>query len=453
MLFHSPTFLVFLAVFLSGLWVFRGEARIVYTCLASYVFYGWWYPPYLFVLLGLTAYAYIFTRFQRIPRAWLFPVIALGLLPLCVFKYTAFVLQNLSAVTGLEPFFHPDWALPLGISFVSFTVIAYVLDVRAGKYPPGGKLSHTALYISFFPQLIAGPVLRAHELMPQIGRIKVQPEKVKLALLLFSVGAMKKVGVADQLAPLVDRIYGSEQVLTSSESILAFYAFSIQIYCDFSGYTDMALALGLLLNVSLPENFERPYIAMSIREFWRRWHMTLSRWLRDYLYVPLGGSRQGIARTVAAITITMALGGLWHGAAWTFVLWGLFHGLLVAAEHVMEKCGVRPLPFPGWIKSLVVFHVVSLLWVFFRAPSLEQAWNLLHGFCVSGSLDALSMAPLAPVLVVAVIALHPLDNLAKVRGLADRLPISVVSPLALMVIVICAALSVNNPSTFIYFDF
>jgi len=234
---------------------------------------------------------------------------------------------------------------------------------------------------------------------------------------------------------------------------LAFYAFTVQIYCDFSGYTDMALALGILLNVNFPLNFNSPYAAASIRDFWRRWHMTLSRWLRDYLYIPLGGSRKGVPRTVLALMLTMLLGGLWHGAAWTFVVWGSMHGLFVATEYLAEKYGVRGPNFPRWIRSIIVIHLVGLTWIFFRAPSFERAWDVITGFMTPGDLTLLMAAPLAPIIILVVFVLHPFDTVPRIRKFADGMAGSVIVPFSLMLILLCAALSVSNPSAFIYFDF
>ncbi len=453
MLFHSPTFLGFLILFLVGLRFFKDERRVIYVCIFSYIFYGWWYPPYIVLLLGLTVYAHFFTWRKNLSRASLWLVILLGLLPLIFFKYTGFILENITALTDIRFSVRYDWKLPIGISFITFTAIAYIIDTRKNHALAERNFWHTALFISFFPQLIAGPILRARELMPQITQIRFNPSTLKVALFLFAIGAMKKVGVADQLAPVVDQIYTSDTPINQTEALLAFYAFAVQIYCDFSGYTDMALALGLLLHVEFPMNFNSPYAAVSIRDFWRRWHMTLSRWLRDYLYFPLGGSRLGISRTLLALLATMLLGGLWHGAAWTFIIWGGLHGLYVAIEHFAEKSNLPFSRIPKSIRILIVVHLVGFAWIFFRAPDFSRALEVIHGFFVPGNTAMLENNPLVPLLIVAVFLLHPLDNLPKIRAFADRLPISIIAPLSIMLVLVCAALSVANPSAFIYFDF
>ena len=248
MLFHSPTFLIFLALFLVGLKLFKSENRIIYTCVCSYIFYGWWYLPYVPIVMGLTVYAHYFSLSKRIARYHILPIAILGLIPLIFFKYTGFIVENIEALTWIEFPFDHNWPLPLGISFITFTAIAYIADTRTGRAKVERNFWHTALFISFFPQLIAGPILRAREFMPQIKNIGFNASAIKPALFLFAIGALKKVGVADQLAPVVDKIYSGGGVIDSAMAVLVFYAFSIQIYCDFSGYTDMALALGILLD-------------------------------------------------------------------------------------------------------------------------------------------------------------------------------------------------------------
>lgn len=453
MLFHSPTFLIFVVLFIVGLALFKGERRIIYVCVSSYVFYGWWYPPYVVILFGLSAFAHYFALSPNHSRARLAAGIAIGLLPLAFFKYWEFILDNIEALIGTDFPFRHDFALPIGISFISFTALAYIIDTRRNRDLVERNFWHTALFISFFPQLIAGPILRCRELMPQIAGIRFTPSALKLALFLFAIGAMKKVGVADQLAPIVDQIYSGEGPIDRTQALIAFYAFSVQIYCDFSGYTDMALALGFLLGVEFPLNFNSPYAATSIRDFWRRWHMTLSRWLRDYLYIPLGGNRHGATRMVFALMATMLLGGLWHGAAWNFVIWGGLHGLFVTLEHLTEKAGVRFKAIPRWARSLIVIHLVGLTWIFFRAPDFSRAWDMILGFARPGDIALLADNPLVPVLILGVFALHPLDTVPRIRAFADKVPMSIILPLSVMLILICAALSVNNPSAFIYFDF
>jgi D-alanyl-lipoteichoic acid acyltransferase DltB (MBOAT superfamily) len=452
MLFHSLKFLGFFAVYVALLPLFRGNGRLIFSLLASYIFYASWNPYYLPVLLGLTVYAWLFAWGGPRSNAAVIISVAVGLAPLAVFKYSAFFISLIHDLTGAGPDAVRQMALPLGLSFITFTAIAYVVDVQRGKRKSERSFWNVALYIAFFPHLIAGPIMRAGELIPQFARLAATWRELRPALLLFAVGAVKKVGIADQLAPDVDAIFSAKVPLDAGHALLALYGFAVQIYADFSGYTDMALALAAFLGISFPLNFNRPYAAVSIRDFWRRWHMTLSRWLRDYLYIPLGGSRGGDARLVMAVLVTMGLGGLWHGAGWTFILWGLFHGTLVAVEHLGERRGWS-LPLPPWGRRLVVFHLVALAWVFFRAPSAGRAVEIITALAKPGGMDAFAAAPAVPLLIVAALGLHRFDTVEGVRSLAARLPAAVTVVGAVMTLVICAALAMENPSAFIYFDF
>ena len=453
MLFQTPTFLIFLILFIAGFWITQGRTRTIYTCFASYLFYGWWFPPYTVVLLLLTLYAYYFGMKPVESSVLMAGVILLGLSPLLVFKYTDFVLENIELISGFAIGLKPNWLLPIGISFITFTAIAYIIDVRRKQIVAETEIWNIALFISFFPQLVAGPILRGNELLSQLKTLQINTPAIKAALFLFAVGAVKKVGIADQLAPVVDKVYRGTNVITLPDALLAFYGFAIQIYGDFSGYTDMALALALLFCVKLPKNFDRPYLAISVRQFWRCWHMTLSRWLRDYLYIPLGGSKNGIQRTLGAILITMVLGGLWHGAAWTFVIWGLLHGLFIAFEHWFELRRGTVKKLPRSVKIFLVFHLVCASWIFFRAPNIERAIDVFKGFLIPGDFAIIWASPLVPLLIVGTLLLHPLDSYKRVVGKAESLPTAVVVPLSMMLILICSALASNNPSAFIYFDF
>jgi len=322
------------------------------------------------------------------------------------------------------------------------------------------RIADTGLYIAFFPQLIAGPILRPSELIPQLPRIAFRRSMVAYAALLFTLGAVKKVVVADGIGPHVDAIYTMAGPISQPQALFALYGFTVQIYCDFSAYTDMALALAALLGVRLPRNFNRPYLAASVREFWRCWHMTLSRWLRDYLYFSLGGNRQGTVRMLAAVMATMLLGGLWHGAAWTFVLWGGAHGLYIIVENGWARMAQgRRFPLPTWARRLVVLHLVAVAWVLFRAPGLDQVVMVYSGILVPGGTGINTYAGFAAgalwplLLMAAFFLLHQFDTVARVRWVAAKLPAEVTVAGAFSVLAVCVALSVDNPNSFIYFDF
>ena len=340
MLFSSPIFFAFFAVYFLLHLITPRPARILLIIIGSTVFYAWWKISYVWLPYLLMAIAYLGVVWieaavdaaQR-KRRLLLTIVAL-FVPLAFFKYTDFIYRDV-----LGPVF--GWhdsvlnlPLPLGVSFVTFTLTAYVVDIYSGKFAGKVSLSTLTGYVLFFPHLIAGPILRPIELIPQLWRPRAALSAHFYAgLAIFTVGLVKKLVFADQIGTVVDAAYRAD-VVNAPTAWLAIYGFSMQIYCDFSGYTDMAIGLALIIGVRLPNNFLRPYGAMSLIDFWRRWHITLSFWLRDYLYIPLGGNRSGRLRTYLNMIITMTLGGLWHGASWTFVIWGLLHGLGVAFVHL-----------------------------------------------------------------------------------------------------------------------
>jgi alginate O-acetyltransferase complex protein AlgI len=385
---------------------------------ASYLFYGWIDWRWVLLLMASsvvnTVAAQVIARSpsQSTRRRALVAAIVFDLGLLAVFKYLGFFVSELDSALesiGLgSPLPLVQIVLPIGISFFTFQAITYVVDVYRGE-TRAASLIELAILQAFFPHLVAGPIVRANELLPQL-RTPRDPRAVLAGPAIFLIvgGFLKKTVVADELARrVVDPVYGNPDAYSASELTLAFYAFAAQIYCDFSGYTDMAIGLALLLGYQLPQNFNRPYMALSLQEFWRRWHMTLSRWLRDYLYIPLGGNRDGRLRTYRNVMITMLLGGLWHGAAWTFLLWGGIHGAALSAERFARErfAGFR---LPAWAAWLVTFHVVCVAWVFFRAPDLGTAFDILGGLGLSGPAPLVTLpVVLLVVTAVAIQALPP----------------------------------------------
>ncbi len=454
MLFHSAPFLVFFAVFLLLFVRLAPAHRIWATLIASYVFYGWWNPLYLFLLAGFSIAAFVAApRVGRLPKPGFALVILLALVPLVFFKYAHFIWENVPWVRVLHPVEPVRHALPLGISFITFTVLAYLVDVRKGVYRTRETFERVALYISFFPHLIAGPIMRPRELFPQFAHLRINPKLAKIGVLLFAVGLVKKTIFADTLSRVVDAAYRQDAAVSWLDSALAVYGFAVQVYCDFSGYVDMALGLAFILGVRLPLNFNRPYLAVSIRDFWKRWHMTLSRWLKDYLYIPLGGNRKGPARTYLNLMATMLIGGLWHGAAWTFVIWGGYHGVLLAAEHALERVWKNGFRIPAPVRIFVTLHLVVISWVFFRARDLGQARRILSGF-FSGIPPADTAYAVFPLLLIALFfVLHRFDRVSLVCWFAKRFGALPVYGLALSLLVVGLSLSVGNANAFIYFDF
>jgi D-alanyl-lipoteichoic acid acyltransferase DltB (MBOAT superfamily) len=463
MIFPTVQFAIFFPIVLLVSWVLmpRPRAWKPFMLLASYVFYGaagWRFAVLLAaVTLGNQAAALLMSRPRLAShrKALMVAAVALDLGVLGVFKYYGFFTQELNGLLGrLGIAFSAPLAaiaIPLGVSFFTFQAISYVVDVYRRTIEPGRTID-VALYLAFFPHVVAGPIVRAREFLPQLVTPRDRRDvPVGAAVTLIAMGLVKKVVLADYLArALVDPVFAVPTAYHAPDVALAAYGYAAQIFCDFSGYTDIAIGLALLLGFVFPQNFDAPYRALGLREFWRRWHMTLSRFLRDFLYIPLGGSRGGEGRTARNVMITMLLGGLWHGAAWTFVLWGGLHG----AGQVVERRLHGRLRLPAWLRWLITFHVVVLGWILFRSPDLSIAGQVL------GQLADFGPATLwtAPV-VIAVFAVIGLQLLPREPIRALRLRIEALDPaplgLALAVIVILVAATVPSQGVppFIYFQF
>jgi D-alanyl-lipoteichoic acid acyltransferase DltB (MBOAT superfamily) len=402
MLFNSQAFIfLFLPLTLLGFFVLgRISMKLAagWLAAASLFFYGWWSPAYVALLLAsilgnffsgtAIARAHAAGQTQRSRRLLTLAVIA-NLALLSYYKYANFFVDNLNAVagTGLSL---GEIILPLGISFFTFTQIAFLVDAHQGKAREY-NLVHYGLFVTYFPHLIAGPILHHGEMMPQFARRDIyrpQHDLIAAGLTLFVLGLAKKVLIADGVAPYVAPVFdapGAGLTLTMLEAWCGALAYTFQLYFDFSGYSDMAVGLSLMFGVRLPVNFHSPYKAVNIIDFWRRWHMTLSRFLRDYLYVPLGGNRKSAARRYANLLITMLLGGLWHGAGWTFVLWGALHGVYLVINHawlaLRRRLGQdrhRGTPWGRRAGCLLTFIAVVVAWVLFRAPDIDSAMAILR---------------------------------------------------------------------------
>lgn len=396
MLFNSYGFLFFfLPIVLGGFYFasrYGREYGAAWLVLASLFFYGYWDAKYL--LLLLLSIAFNFFMGQRIflaasrgaKKKLLVFAIVVNLLALAYFKYANFFLENLLSDQSV----HLDIVLPLGISFYTFTQIAYLVDAYSQRAYER-NFSHYTLFVTFFPHLIAGPVLHHKDMMPQFARsetYKVNWAHLASGLVLFSAGLAKKLLFADAFAPYVSAVFdaaGNDAVMLSIyEAWAAALAYTLQIYFDFSGYTDMALGLALMFNIKLPRNFDSPYKATSIIDFWRRWHITLSTFLRDYLYISLGGNRKGVLRRYSNLFATMLLGGMWHGAGWTFIVWGALHGLYLVVNHLWRTVfsGFRQSVVPRWLSGslswLLTFVAVVIAWVIFRAKDMPEAVKILQ---------------------------------------------------------------------------
>ena len=412
MLFNSYPFLFgFLPIILLGFYLLRQrsrEAAILWLTLGSLFFYGWWAPAYLPLILLSIAMNYGFGfllvsqaaggRAKR-AQAVLFAAIAVNLTLLGYFKYANFFVDNLNAV-GLGPWNIATVVLPIGISFFTFTQIAYLVDVYAGKAREP-RFLHYALFVTYFPHLVAGPILHHKEMMPQFAREQHSPlaENLAVGFSIFVIGLFKKVVIADGIALYADPLFTAAHSGAHPAFLEAWcgaLAYTFQLYFDFSGYSDMAVGLSRMLGIRLPINFDSPYKATNIAEFWRRWHMTLSRFLRDYLYIPLGGSRRGPVRRYVNLMATMLLGGLWHGAGWTFVIWGGLHGFYLVVNHAWHAVrgtvpGREAAPRAGalgrWMGRFTTFGAVVVAWVFFRATALPDALRIVRGMVGANGFD------------------------------------------------------------------
>ena len=469
MLFTETRFFVFFAAYLILHFLIPATQRIWLIIVGGLVFYAWWRPDYLWVPVALTLIASYGTQWlvaaagERARKRRLIVTLVVLFLPLAIVKYTYFVLVHiLGLVVNPAALLNPPelvkWALPLGISFISFTACAYVVDVYRGIFPVQQKLRHVLAHILFFPHLIAGPILRPHELIPRLKAMRpARDARFMLGLSIFTFGLVKKVVFADQISTTVEQVYGATSTAGALDYITAFYGFAVQIYCDFSGYTDMAIGLALVIGMRLPNNFLRPYGAASITEFWRRWHITLSHWLRDYLYIPLGGNRNGTFAQTRNMLITMALGGLWHGANWTFVIWGLLHGLTLAMNHGLTRAlGRGRALLPHWLAVIVTFHWVAALWVLFRAANMDTALRVLLGpFTASWENLPVSIGRNAfPILLTVVFfLLHRFDRHAYLRIANRRMNPALQYVVIFVCWIVAITVSQGSSAKFIYFDF
>src|SRR5918997_594563 len=463
MLFPTVEFAIFFPVVLAVSWLLMSRPAIwkPFIVAVSYLFYASANWKFCLLITGvvignqLAANALQRTDDER-RRKWILrAAVGLDLLVLGTFKYYAFFVTDIDRVLGAASLSLPlpllTIALPIGISFFTFQAISYVVDVKRELIKPAPVLD-LAIYLSFFPHLVAGPIVRAREFLPQLETPR-DPRDIPAgaAIWLIAIGLIKKVAIADYLArEVVDPVFAVPEAYSGADVIFATYAYAAQIYCDFSGYTDMAIGLALLLGFVFPNNFDRPYRAASFREFWRRWHITLSRFLRDFLYIPFGGSRGGKLKTVRNLMATMLLGGLWHGAAWTFVLWGGIHGAAQAVEHVLRgKVHVS-----RWLGWLLTFHIVCAAWVLFRSPDLGVAGDVFAQMATGGAATVITAPALVLVLVVIgaqLIPPKPMDAL-QLR-VQQWSPAALGATLFLVILLVGATIPDGGVPPFIYFQF
>ncbi|MBN1996895.1 MBOAT family protein [candidate division KSB1 bacterium] len=400
MLFNSFIFLIFLGVVIPVYYLLSKRYRTWFLIACSYFFYGYWDWRFLSLILVSTLVDFIAgkkiykTSNVRHKKYFLFLSLLANLGILGFFKYFNFFVdsfQNLSAAFNVQlDFLHLNVLLPVGISFYTFQTLSYTIDVYRGRLEPTDSFPDFALYVAFFPQLVAGPIERAVHLLPQIQKLPVATRQdFREGFALLTIGMFKKVLIGDTCGRIVDHIFSQPSLYTSLELFMALVLFSVQIYADFSGYSNIARGTAKFLGIHLIENFNQPYLSASITEFWRRWHISLSSWLKDYLYISLGGNRRGKLRTYVNLMTTMLLGGLWHGANWTFVVWGGLHGTYLAVHKIIlgqKKTAERfyyknPATFFIFLLKLILTNLLVLLtWLFFRAPNFQAAFFIIGRF-------------------------------------------------------------------------
>ncbi|NLT07419.1 MAG: MBOAT family protein [Solirubrobacterales bacterium] len=466
MTFPTIEFAAFFTVVLFLSWLAMPHPRLwrPFMLVASYVFYGWLDWRWVLLLIGSTVVNTVFANAvarsdDPVARKRIVAVaVAANLTLLGIFKYLGFFADSvddaLSSIGLGSPLPVLSVVLPIGISFFTFQSISYVVDVYRREQRPV-PLVEFAVLQAFFPHIVAGPIVRVGEFVPQL-RTPRDPRKVLAGpgLFLIAGGLIKKTVVADELARrIVDPVFDDPAAHSGLEVLMAMYGFAAQIYCDFSGYTDMAIGLALLLGFRLPQNFDRPYLATSLRLFWHGWHMTLSRWLRDYLYIPLGGNRKGPRRTYINLMLTMLLGGLWHGAAWTFLIWGGIHGGALAGERYLAARFPK-LHLPRWVAWLITFNIVCVAWVFFRSPDLATAFGILGGLGLSGPSPLVTPVIVALTFGAVAIQAVPRDLWRRWEGwFIARPAIAQGIALGALVVIADAAVGQQGVAPFIYFQF
>jgi len=423
MIFTSFTFVVFFIILILFLVASKNNTYRLYILLIfSYLFYGWWNVYYLALIFIVSFSGWLFGYLiyneprKKLKKLYLAINLFISLGLLAYFKYTNFFISSISTLLEQPPVVL-DILLPVGISFFTFQTLSYTMDIYRGKVPLCRSLLKFSLFVAFFPQLVAGPIVRASEFLPQLNKsIKLKSENWLIGSQIFLGGALQKVLIADNLSQFVDMIYQQPQIYSAITLWIAVFAYAIQIFCDFSGYSLMAIGLSRILGFQLPKNFNMPYNAKSITEFWHRWHMSLSLWLRDYLYISMGGNRKGVIRTQLNMFMTMLLGGLWHGASWNFIIWGALHGIalglnrfwvLFLSKRMQVIVGVKFYNVCAW---LITILFVSLLWIPFRSPDIQTSYHIIMRlFLATDGIDWLHTQTL--IILSVVLIWHSLHSL------------------------------------------
>lgn len=464
--FTEYSFLLALAFFLVG-YAFlykKGPAKLIYLIVFSLFFYYKSSGPFLLLFAGVIACDFFLARWiaglQGNKRKTLFAFsVIYSVSFLLYFKYTNFIIDNLNRFL-LTDFTHQDLFLPIGISFYTFQSLSYLIDVHRKEIEPSRSILDYAFYMTFFPHLVAGPIVRAKDFLPQIANpLAINNGTVKEAMFKITSGLVKKLLVADYLAKYVDMVHGFPTGFTGLEHSVSMYAYAFQIYFDFSGYSDIAIGIALLLGYRLKENFKNPYIAESITSFWRRWHISLSLWLRDYIYIPMGGNRKGVFRMYVFLFLTMLIGGFWHGADWKFVLWGCAHGALLILHKLFSGIFTSKTGIYRLFGVIITFHLVAFLWIFFRAQSIETAMQSIQLILSSTDMLALEGFYFARPEIIVLLAISmfivffPEHLKQKIMDGALSLPLFVWPFILLVALQLILQFRDDTVQPFIYFQF
>lgn len=471
MLFNSLSFVLFLAIVLVLYYskIFNWTSKKRMLLFTSYVFYGLWNPP-LVILLWIstlvdwtTGKKLAVEENQKKRMYWLLLSMFVNLGFLAFFKYGDFLLENFVHIVnafGIDYKAQPmGIILPMGISFYTFQTMSYTIDMYRKKIEPAKTFLDFALYVTFFPQLVAGPIVRAQELISQFyEEKKATLNQFIWGLFLMTIGLFQKVVMADTLlSQTVDDVYGSGKILNFWDAWMGTLAFSGQIFFDFAGYSTCAIGIALMLGFSLPDNFKYPYASLGFSDLWKRWHITLSSWLKDYLYIPLGGNRHGVVRMYAALMITMLLGGLWHGAAWTFIVWGGLHGIYLILERLQRQ--YIPFKITAWngiFLAFTTFTCVNITWVFFRAREFKTAWDMIksmfylnpEGEKVLGSFDIIKVGVIIGLLFLC----HWFMRNSSLKEVSEKIPPYVLG-IVWAIIFFLIVIAQGSGEQFIYFQF
>ena len=435
--------------------------------IASYIFYGWWDYRFAFLMLALTAVAYFCSLWAEKSTSKI-PVciaVVIPLVVLAIFKYFNFFIDSFTALLGITSK-TINIILPVGISFYTFQSLSYTIDVYNKKIPAEKSFAKTALYISFFPQLVAGPIVKAGDFIPQLYQDRtISLKNMEKGLQFFVFGLFKKIVIADNISVCVDAVFAAPESYHVLSILFAVIGYSIQIYCDFSGYSDMAIGCAKCLGYDLEKNFNMPYISRSVGEFWKRWHISLSTWLMEYLYIPLGGNRKGTTRTYINLLLTMLLGGLWHGADWTFVVWGALHGAALCVHKLWQKLTGHDKHYKGTllgniVSGVITYAFVLLCWIFFRASDFSTAKAVIMGIITwqNGIVYVSSWTILGIVLMVVCTGIAMIRSARqgeKPMGYYPTVKLATVPGLVVFFVALGLTLGLaytgNNP--FIYFQF